>query len=496
MSGIFSSPGSTQRSSIYEDDGSADMEGLNSTMPGVEETIQSRRATRLPSTRTTPTQRTYLHGTPRWQSSGKAQSQPPFGSPDEPHPRLDFGTNGVRTSIEKRSPFKPRHVLRRSSPGLGGLRENRPLPPRSSEVSAESVRRRSHRQSVEQHSTPSQSLVDDEPLFVQQDETLQYSTRDEIDGALDLAESMLHSSPGTARKRRRTGEPRISRGSTHYTPPAAPMMQSTGRQNGPRISDSYEGQTGGFASEVAPTSSKRQADALPAYDDQPINDYDYDDPDDYDDDVSVDLPEVLPSDDQDVEDTEQISLPSSPSSPPSMDETAEQDGRRAKLSPKKPRVKINAPPPRRQRSSSIDSESGSDAETSRSKRSGSRSNVRLRSTTPFEDAGQRTTRSGRPVMRPLDWWAGETIIWKNGEIDGVTRANSVEPERRVVNKKRNAHKKKTKKIKAGLDAIDEQDEDMMPSEWEEEIGVLRGDVATWDSEREVGDDNNISTEGE
>lgn len=496
MSGIFSSPGSPQRSPYTEDEGSADMEGLDSTMPDVEDTIRSRKISRIPPARSTPPRRSHINGSPRMSSSIRAQSQLPINSPEEPYYRLNRNPNGVRDSIEKQSLFKPKHVLPRSSPA-SQRRENR-RPPSEASSRVESVRRKSHYQSDIQSSPQSQHPSHDLPLFVQNDETLQYSTRDEIEGALDLAQGMLHSSPpATLRKRRRTDDPRTSTGSETYAPVAPMVAPLEDQQRSQEIEPDEHQTTGEFASDIAPT-SRRRTEEVPVLDDQPIVDDGFDDYDDFDDDVSVDIAAAVPSDHEDVDRYD------SGSGDDAHDDANDQfspgqsnraTGRRTKPSPQKQRVRIAAPP-RQQRSVSVGSESESDAETSREKRSGSRSNVRLRSTTPFEDAGQRTTRSGRPVMKPLDWWAGETVIWKNGEVDGVVRANSIEPERRVVNKKRNAHKKQTKRLKAGMDAIDERDEDLLPSDWEEEDGVLNCEVASWNPKLEAGDDSNIVSEGE
>ncbi|QIX02463.1 hypothetical protein AMS68_007980 [Peltaster fructicola] len=587
MSEIFSNFGSSPAS---EDDGSAEMEGLNSTMPDVEETIHSRKLSRAQFARTPPSRLTGIFdSSPRSTSERRqSQSQPQYSSPDA-YRELDLGTNGLRQSIEKYSPFKPRHVLRRSS--LGPRKESRQsmryqdsahkesrqsaryeesigkekrLSGRYEELAHKENRQSAgfeglahkesrqfaryaespssqNRQSTRledtslsgaaRHSPTLGHTIHDSPLFMRQDETplfenpvnneghtldqqdrsLHYSTRDEIEGALDLAESMLHnSSPSSSRKRRRTeeGASRLSGNQGGYTPPPAEMRRTEGQKR-PRLSSSHKDETiGELASDVAPTSRRRveeataygeqpvnyedqidevpaydeqpidyddHTEAYPTYDEQPVNEYGDHDADDYDDDVSVDVPQAASDNPEE--------------SPPAA---REKKGKASTARSTSRKVRIEAPQRRRHRYGSSDDESDSASDSGRSHR-GTRSNVRYRSGTPMEDAGQRTTRSGRAVMKPLEWWSGESFIWDKGEVTGVKRATSVEPERRT-NKKRAVHKKKTNKIKEGLDAIDEQDEDCLPSDWEQEVGIVTGDVATYDHALELGDVNNIITE--
>lgn len=125
-----------------------------------------------------------------------------------------------------------------------------------------------------------------------------------------------------------------------------------------------------------------------------------------------------------------------------------------------------------------------------SKRAGSVSNVNLRATTPFEDAHQRLSRSGRPIMAPLKHWAGESYVWKNGEVEGIIRADEVKTPR--GNKKKGS-KTKRRVPRAGgrgndLDIIAEESdtESTVPDDWEEQIGVIAGTVAAWDPDAQQG----------
>jgi hypothetical protein len=124
------------------------------------------------------------------------------------------------------------------------------------------------------------------------------------------------------------------------------------------------------------------------------------------------------------------------------------------------------------------------------KRAGSVSNVNLRASTPFEDAHQRMSRSGRPIMAPLKHWAGESYVWKNGEVEGIIRADEVKT---PGGSKKKGSKSKRRVPRANgrghdLDAIAEESdtESTVPDEWEEQVGVIAGTVAAWDSEEQEG----------
>jgi centromere protein C len=104
------------------------------------------------------------------------------------------------------------------------------------------------------------------------------------------------------------------------------------------------------------------------------------------------------------------------------------------------------------------------------------SNVHLRAITPAQDAGQMTSRAGRNLIQPLKFWENEALIWKSGEIEGIIRADPVEKPKPKTTKRKRKGKKRT-----GLDDIEEESEteSTMADEWEEEIGVITGHVASW-----------------
>jgi len=127
-----------------------------------------------------------------------------------------------------------------------------------------------------------------------------------------------------------------------------------------------------------------------------------------------------------------------------------------------------------------------------SKRAGSVSNVNLRATTPFEDAHSRLSRSGRPIMAPLKHWAGESYVWKNGEVEGIIRADEVMTPR--GNKKKGSKTKRRVPRAGGRATLhdlaiiaEESDmESVAPDDWEEQVGVIAGTVAAWDPELQSG----------
>lgn len=124
-----------------------------------------------------------------------------------------------------------------------------------------------------------------------------------------------------------------------------------------------------------------------------------------------------------------------------------------------------------------------------SKRAGSVSNVNLRASTPFEDAHQRMSRSGRPIMAPLKHWAGESYVWKNGEVEGIIRADEVKTPRGDKKKKMKGRRRAPRAgASNGLDMIAEESdtESTVPDEWEEQVGVIAGTVAAWDPDLQQG----------
>lgn len=121
------------------------------------------------------------------------------------------------------------------------------------------------------------------------------------------------------------------------------------------------------------------------------------------------------------------------------------------------------------------------------------SNVNLRATTPFEDANQRSSRYGRNLIKPLQYWANETRIYRNGDIEGIVRADPVE----VIKEKANKKKKKSKRNTKRLDDIEEvsDTESVLADSWEDEQGVLTYTLANYNPETGLGDPDDPIEEG-
>lgn len=121
------------------------------------------------------------------------------------------------------------------------------------------------------------------------------------------------------------------------------------------------------------------------------------------------------------------------------------------------------------------------------------SNVHLRATTPFDDSNQTTSRAGRNLIQPLKFWQNESLIWRAGEIEGVIRADPVEPTRPKTKRR-----KKGKKSRGStLRTIDEMSdtESILPDEWEEEMGVITGNIAAWNPLTKTADPSDPIQEG-
>lgn len=131
------------------------------------------------------------------------------------------------------------------------------------------------------------------------------------------------------------------------------------------------------------------------------------------------------------------------------------------------------------------------------KKRGPRSIVQLRAGTPMEDDGAKQTRSGRTSIKPLKYWQNETYVWDHGEINAVVRASEVEQPKKQVN--RSAGKRKGRPPGARLAAIQEdeedEDEELLPEAWEEEMGVINGEVRAWDADIGAGNPDETTSEG-
>jgi centromere protein C len=110
------------------------------------------------------------------------------------------------------------------------------------------------------------------------------------------------------------------------------------------------------------------------------------------------------------------------------------------------------------------------------KKPGPKSIVSLRAGTPAEDEGAKTTRSGRTSIKPLKYWCNETYIWNHGEVEGIVRADPVEQPK----PKRAAPSRKKGTRLGPIKEDEEEDEDLLPEAWEQELGVINSTVRAWD----------------
>lgn len=128
-------------------------------------------------------------------------------------------------------------------------------------------------------------------------------------------------------------------------------------------------------------------------------------------------------------------------------------------------------------------------------RRGPKSLVSLRAGTPLEDSGRNVTRSGRVSVKPLKYWCNETFIWRNGEVDGIVRAEEVEePKKKPMRK--GGRRRGGSRLGSVPEEEEEDDEDLLPEKWEEELGVINGRVRSWDAELGAGSVEEEVDEGE
>ena len=119
----------------------------------------------------------------------------------------------------------------------------------------------------------------------------------------------------------------------------------------------------------------------------------------------------------------------------------------------------------------------------------------MRSGTPADDSGSRTTRSGRTSVKPLAYWRNERIVYGEDAagtkeryllptIKEVIRTEEVEPPR---GRKATKGRSKAAGRKRTLEDVEEEDEELEP--WEMEEGVLRGAVRAWNAGQAADDED-------
>lgn len=451
--------------------------------PSVDKTLHMRKTPRLPPPRQSTPKHTNI-GSPKRMSTGRPISQrlsvglDQNGSPSRsvaqpPNRILDFGENRVHKSIESPSPFKPKHVLRRSV----GLAQQNPF---ASPVPTS-------RTIVEEQDDDAKAGAED--LLPEDDGPILQDDDDYHDAKPYIPEEEsepVETSP-TSRKAARRISGESSKNSQIETTLPVAQSSSGQKRNRSTLEDEVESEDVSVSqSQIGGTgrASKKQRGkekVVVHHDDGP----------------EVVDPSLLAYGDE-FEPAGQ--LDDAPEPEPEMGpepQPAKGKGKGKGKKGKAPAPKERDPNRAMRATGSVpinDSPSKlrNAREGSRGSSVGPIPNYHLRATTPFEDAGERTSRYGRNLIQPLKYWANETRIYKHGEVEGIVRAEEVEKPQRKKPKKRS---RKTKSSK--LDGIDEESDtgSVAPDEWEDEVGVIAGLVANWDPVAQSGMPEDLVREG-
>ncbi|GAB7365393.1 hypothetical protein MBLNU230_g6471t1 [Neophaeotheca triangularis] len=496
IAGVFSSPLKESPARGNKIITSSAMDLQESSAPDVDETLHLRKTPRLPPPRATTPRHTNI-GSPKRASSARptsrANNEPfegetsPVQTRTQPPPNrvLDFGAQNeeaskVHTSIEGLSPFKPKKSLRRSN---GPVRRDLFASPEKaahasdalptlSGIQAETAEEEDAPLSVERPGHGGGLEIDDyQPMPVMEEE--------EDDAGATSADEV----PATPSK----GSPNRSRLSADNSGSGSRRQSSvSSRHESNRKRDRGSLEREEAADSGVSLTEVRSEAAHPAQKKKRI---------------STGSPAQ-------EEDHSQVVDPSLTTQDGYLATIPEDDD----VEPEQPRpkkkgkggrpTKKTKPPPANRRTNSVPvTDSPSKLRQSPSKRGSSMgpvSNVNLRSTTPFEDAGQRVSRYGRPVMQPLKHWANEHMIYKHGEIEGIVRADEVEKLQPQKAKRKAGPKNKTRKTNASrLDDAEGDEsgtESILPDEWEQELGVISGEVPSWDPQTQQTDANNLVKE--
>ncbi|CZT23869.1 uncharacterized protein RCC_09584 [Ramularia collo-cygni] len=467
VSGIFSSPTSPDQNGgrTLTSEG---MDLEDDSAPDITQTLTGRRVHMPPPRQTTP--RHTNIGSPKRMSSARptsrsavedaASSQPLTNAPA--NRRLDFaGTNRNRKSVNvvDGSPFKPRKILRRSDGP---------------------VRRSIYEQVDEEEEVEDEAAVDPTIAGVE-DDSIEHSIEDndQIMMEDDVPEveddqSAISVTETQAPAKRKPGRPRKSDQSNASLVQHSPQVERTSSAGKKRTrtsmndTDNSISQVPVIASGSRPKKSRTSnTGSIPVLRDSYAGDDDaY--PIEVEDYPEDEQPEEMEVDaqlnSQLQEEPEPQPQPRGKGRPKGKGKKAiapkERDANRSMQKKGSP-VKINDSPSKRHRGGSA----------------GPVSNVQLRAVTPFDDSNQTTSRAGRNLIQPLKFWQNESLIWKGGEIEGVIRADPVEQSRAASKKRRKSKKPKRSK----LNAIEEESdtESILPDEWEEEMGVITGNIAAW-----------------
>ncbi|KAK0876813.1 mitotic fidelity of chromosome transmission-related protein [Friedmanniomyces endolithicus] len=490
MAGIFDSPVKSPQRNSDRTLASSDMNVQESSAPEVHDTVYLSKTPRLPPPRASTPKHTNI-GSPKRMSTGKktqqqahttgkapisqdehdnsledatSRSQPPANR------MLDFtakDTEQVRPSTEITSPFKPKRALRRSM-----QRQNPFASP------AVEARRKPRSESV----TEAMKTVDESVLLLSTDDAPMILEDDAVEPVQDghCAEAEVSLEELDAVSGAEFHETKTSLGSPAADSHGArspSIREVTPGKKRDRTSfesaDAGDDATAGHVhfddhASVSPEPKKRRSGSrksdttlLPEAE-QP---------------VTVDPSLLSQSGESLIEHPAQPMAPPPKTAPKTKGKSKAQQARNPKSANKAPGspVKLKSAPSR---------------STSPSKRPSSRGlsvgpNFNLRATTPFDDAIS-TSRFGRPVIKPLQYWANESRIWRNGECEGIIRADEiVKP---TAKPKKKSHKKRKQTI-SRLQDIDEESESesVQADDWEEDLGVISGTVASWDPATQTAD---------
>lgn len=458
--------------------------------PDVDKTLTSRKTPRLPPPRASTPKHTNI-GSPKRMSTGQRISQRQSlglehdGSPTRPRTQppanrvLDFGGDGVRKSIESPSPFKPRHVLRRSMAGKDPFAS--PVKPASDAIVEvnEGVGKIDNDDEIQIAADVPIMITDDDNFY----DAMPHQASVEVEEA-DTRAGAEHKSPPKSR----TARPRKSNDTANSSQiqhcPSSAKRTSTKKRDLSVLDDNHaEGEQSlldSQLSELGPASKKPRGKQPKAKNKEVIIHH----RDGWDETID---PALLAYGDQ-YEANSALEAALEPNNSKRKGKgkkgkgkaPKERDPNRAMRAPGSP-VKLNDSP----------SKLRNDRAGGRQSSIGPMNHYHLRATTPFEDAGERTSRYGRNLIQPLKYWANEARIYRRGEIEGIVRAEEVE-----LPKPKRPKKKGRKRINK-LEDIDEESEteSVMADEWEDEVGVIAGMVANWDPETQMGVPEDLLREG-
>ncbi|KAK0273320.1 mitotic fidelity of chromosome transmission- protein [Friedmanniomyces endolithicus] len=490
MAGIFDSPVKSPQQKSDRTLASSDMNVQESSAPEVHDTVYLSKTPRLPPPRASTPKHTNI-GSPKRMSTGRKTQQQPHTTGTAPISQdehdnsledatsrsqppanrvLDFtakDTEQVRPSTEITSPFKPKRALRRS------MQRQNPFASPAAEA-----RRKPRSESVtEAMKTVDESVLllstDDAPIILEGDavepvhdvhETEVEVSMEEMDAVsgAELRESGT-SSGSLAAELQLARSPSIRAGSPSKKRERASFESADAGDDATADHVHFDDHARFSPEPKKRRSGSRKSDTtlLPEAE-QPI---------------TVD-PSLLSQSGASL-----IKHPQEPMAPPPR-KAPKTKGKANAHQARNPKSANKAP------GSPVKLKNAPSRSASPSKRPSSRGlsvgpNFNLRATTPFDDAIS-TSRFGRPVIKPLQYWANESRIWRNGECEGIIRADEiVKP---TAKPKKKSHKKRKQTISRMQDIDEESEsESVQADDWEEDLGVISGTVASWDSATQTAD---------